>query len=97
MKLCIDCAEEIPEDRLRLAQGTMRCVSCQEIHDIGWYEKQIRQSELKSKNLVNSKEKNHVQNQLKAKSNFIHVSAVITKRINLLIDHAPGVVNLDKY
>ena len=69
MKLCIDCAEEIPEDRLRLAQGTMRCVSCQEIHEIGWYKKQIRQSELKSINLGNSKEKNSrtkpVQSQVK--------------------------------
>lgn len=48
MKLCIDCAEEIPGNRLRLAPGTMRCVLCQELHEVGWYEKQIRQNELKS-------------------------------------------------
>ena len=53
MKLCIDCADEIPEERLRLAQGTMRCVVCQEMHEVGTYERQIRQSELKSNKTTN--------------------------------------------
>ena len=44
MKLCIDCSEEIPEARLKLAVGTLRCVACQELHEVGWYEKQIRQN-----------------------------------------------------
>jgi hypothetical protein len=70
MKLCIDCADEIPEDRLRLAQSTMRCVSCQEIHEIGWYEKQIRPSELKSKNIENTKEKNLLKKPTKSPINF---------------------------
>jgi len=52
MKLCIDCSDEIPENRLMLAPGTMRCVLCQELHEVGWYEKQIRQIELKSSKAV---------------------------------------------
>ena len=48
MKMCIDCSEEIPEARLKLAIGTLRCVTCQELHEIGWYEKQIRQTEATS-------------------------------------------------
>ena len=47
MKLCIDCADEIPENRLRLAPGTMRCVDCQGMHEVGWHEKRMRQSEYK--------------------------------------------------
>jgi hypothetical protein len=56
MKLCIDCADEIPEARLKLAQGTMRCVHCQELHEVGKYEQQIRQSNLTpTKNNINIK------------------------------------------
>ena len=55
MKLCIDCADEIPEHRVRLAQGTMRCAVCQEIHEVDRYEKQIRRNELKSNKTGNEK------------------------------------------
>ena len=57
MRLCIDCADEIPEARLRLAPGTMRCVICQEVHEVGWYEKQIRQNELKTAKIDMAKDK----------------------------------------
>ncbi|WP_233559805.1 TraR/DksA C4-type zinc finger protein [Oleomonas cavernae] len=26
---CVDCGEEIPEDRRRAVPGTMRCIECQ--------------------------------------------------------------------
>jgi len=55
MKLCIDCAGEISEDRVRLAQGTMRCAVCQEMHEVDRYERQIRQNELKSNKTDNEK------------------------------------------
>jgi hypothetical protein len=55
MKLCIDCADEIPEDWVRLDPGTMRCAMCQEMHEVDRYERQIRQNELKSNKTGNEK------------------------------------------
>ena len=55
MKLCIDCADEIPEDRVRLDPGTMRCALCQEMHEVGRSERQIRQNQLKSNKTGNEK------------------------------------------
>ena len=85
MKLCIDCADEIPEDRLRLAQGTMRCVVCQEMHEVGRYEQQIRQSELKSIKTTNSKGKTKVKLPKEKLPNFFTCSLCNYKK-NQFID-----------
>jgi len=85
MKLCIDCADEIPEERLRLAQGTMRCVVCQEIHEVGRYEQQIRQSELSSKQTTNERINKKVRLQKNKLPNFFTCSLCNYKK-NQFID-----------
>ena len=87
MKLCIDCADEIPEERVRLAQGTMRCVVCQEMHEVGRYEQQIRQSELTSKKTTNDKINTKVRLQKNNLPNFFTCSLCNYKK-NQFIDRA---------
>jgi len=87
MKLCIDCADEIPEERLRLAQGTMRCVVCQEMHEVGIYERQIRQNELKSNKTTNRNSNTKIKLP-KAKTPIFFSCSLCNYKKNQYIDRA---------
>jgi hypothetical protein len=93
MKLCIDCADEIPEDRVRLDPGTMRCATCQEMHEVDRYERQILQNKLKSNKTGN--EKGSATLPTEKLPNFLFALYAIIKKISMLTGLVLGVEKLD--
>lgn len=85
MKLCIDCADEIPDERVRLFQGTMRCVTCQELHETEKYIRKISNKETSHKEF-NKSESNSKQKKLPTKIPIFYTCQLCNYKKNQFLD-----------